>query len=203
MWRTFAIRISLMLLTTSLHGCALIQSNTEPEKEVEDSPQFSMQDLHALESTLFTPVTMLDPHRIQSGQIVRVVTGQNKVDADSIMVIESAMMAGRVKEVLGERIVLSDVIVINEQRAEHGVPIVNKLPYFSRLFKNTGIAYSGTSIPGEVTIDKSEILNARELTEAEFHDFPRTGGYERIGIDFDFNVPTATSAQGSELSVSR
>lgn len=203
MWRTLTIRVSLTLLIIPLHGCALIQSDTDSAKQVEDAPQLSMQDLHALESTFFTPVTTLDPHRIQPGQIVRVVTGQNQIDADSILVIESAMMAGRVKEVLGERIVLSDVIVINQHRTEQAVPIVSKVPYVSRLFKNTGVAYSGTSIPGEVTISKSEILNAQELTETEFQNFPRADGYGRIGIDFDFNVPTATSFEGSELSVSR
>ena len=100
----------------------------------------------------------------------------------------SRSFAGTVKANDGDRLVLQDVVMINEALKQSGVPIVNNVPYFSRLFKNTSAGRKGVSIPGEVALERSKILHACQLTDDSFKTIRQNGGYERIGVDFDFNV---------------
>ncbi|MBC7965636.1 MAG: hypothetical protein H7Z17_06880, partial [Fuerstia sp.] len=100
----------------------------------------------------------------------------------------SRSFAGTVKANDGDRLVLQDVVLINEGRSQTGVPVVSRVPYFSRLFKNTSVARQGVSIPGEVALERSKILHACELTDDNFRSIRQNSGDERIGIDFDFNA---------------
>ena len=87
-----------------------------------------------------------------------------------------------------DRVILQDVVMMSESRSSSGVPIVSHLPYVSRLFKNNGVARVTTHIPGEVTIELSEIICVSEVTDVDFDAVQNNGCYERIGVDFDLNV---------------
>ena len=109
----------------------------------------------------------------------------------------SRSFAGTVKANDGERLVLQDVVLINEGRSQTGVPIVNKVPYFSRCFKNTSVARQGISIPGEMALERSKILHACELTDDNFKNIRQNSGDERIGVDFDFNIADGEDAKST------
>ena len=138
------------------------------------------------------PLPKIDPQELKPGQHVRLITGErpNCDDPDILdeVLTISESFAGTVKANDGDRLVLQDVVMINETRSQTGVPIVSKVPYVSRRFKNTSVARQGISIPGEVALERSKILHASELTDDRFQTMRKNGGYERIGVDFDFNV---------------
>ncbi len=110
----------------------------------------------------------------------------------------SRSFAGTVKANDGERLVLQDVVLINEARSQTGVPVLSEVPYFSRLFKNTGVARQGVSIPGEMALERSKILHACELTDDNFKNIRQNGGDERIGVDFDFNIADGLEAKSHQ-----
>ena len=82
----------------------------------------------------------------------------------------------------------------NHGRTEQGVPIVNKLPYINRLFKNTGVGVERVPVLW-VSIRDIASLSVIEAPPSNYaapqipldtNDEPY---FERIGIDFDFNMP--------------
>jgi general secretion pathway protein D len=51
----------------------------------------------------------------------------------------------------GGTILLGGIKTMSENRIEAGVPLLNKIPYVSRLFKNVGVGRSTTSLMMMVT----------------------------------------------------
>ncbi|MFZ5830597.1 MAG: hypothetical protein ACOY3P_10945 [Planctomycetota bacterium] len=81
-------------------------------------------------------------------------------------------LRGTVKSVDGDKIVLADVARISE--ATNGLPILEKVPYASRLFKNKAVA--ADPVRGDVTIARSEIESLQRIDPA---DVPN----ERLGVE--------------------
>ena len=197
MWRHVCGLSLLAFLASCGSGCSLVQS---PDSAVttEEQPPRSIQPVATLEVFLCNdqgPLPKIDPQELKPGQHVRLITGENR-SGDFLEEVEmlTRSFAGTVKANDGDRLVLQDVVMINEARKQTGVPIVNHVPYFSRLFKNTSVAREGVSIPGEVALERSKILHACELTDESFKTIRQNGGYERIGVDFDFNVADSGDA---------
>ena len=83
--------------------------------------------------------------------------------------------------------------VTREAREEHGTPILSKVPYVNRLFKNTGVGMERLPVYW---------VPIRQIATAQVLQAPPDGYvapqlaintddrpyFERIGIDFDFNV---------------
>ena len=212
MWQKLVGASLTAVLTTCVAGCSLVQSE---KSNIQTDPGFGCRELWqpAEESNAQTkrarqpgvqPVATLDfflvneqgrmpkidPQELKPGQHVQLLTGEN-LSGDFLDEVEmfTRSFAGRVKANDGERLVLQDVMMINEARSMTGAPIFrSKLPYFNRFFKNTSVAPQGVSIPGEVALERSKILHASELTDDSFKTIRQNGGYERIGVDFDFNV---------------
>ena len=134
-------------------------------------------------------IPKLDPKQLKAGQHVQILTGGVPDTHVPEIMIHSTMIAGTVKVMDGDRVVLQDVVLINEARSQNAVPIVSKVPYVSRRFKSTGPPRrQGISIPGEIALERSKILHACELTGDNFKTIRQNGGEERIGVDFDLNV---------------
>ena len=209
MWRTFVVVALISLVTTSINGCAMIQPGAEPDRHDASKSSPDQQVLNNLEAEVFLLASTgsrekLDLQQLNPGQHVQLITGSKRsASSGDALILDSAVMAGTVKELVGDSVVLSDLILFNEYRSTTSTPILRKVPYLSRLFQNTFVARTRTPIPGEITIEKSEILHANDLTEAEFLAFPKTGGHERIGIDLDFDIPSATDEPAPTVSVSR
>ncbi|MCX7388782.1 MAG: hypothetical protein DWI22_15500 [Planctomycetota bacterium] len=203
MWQTIVGRFSCAVLTTCFAGCSLVQP---PDSVVstEDRPPLVGQPVATLEVLLFNeqgPLPKIDPKELKPRQHVRLITGEtpscDDLDIRDEVLIMSRSFAGTVKANDGERLVLQDVVLINEGRSQTGVPIVNKVPYFSRCFKNTSVARQGISIPGEMALERSKILHACELTDDNFKNIRQNGGDERIGVDFDFNIADGEDAKST------
>ena len=199
MWRHVGDLSLLAFLASTCSGCSLVQP---PDSTVstEERPPRSIQPVATLDVFLFNdqgPLPKIDPQELKPGQHVRLITGENQnLSGDFLDEVEmhTRSFAGTVKANDGEQLVLQDVVMINEARSQTGVPILSKVPYVSRLFKNTCVAREGISIPGEIALDRSKILLACELTDDNFATIRQNGGHERIGVDFDFNVADSRNA---------
>ena len=149
----------------------------------------SMDELGELETHFAAPddiVRQFDPSRLKAGQHVQIVTGVPPETLPQAILSLLSGIAGTVKEVSADRVILLDVVIISARPTQHTVPIAGKVPYFGRLFKNSsGDRREVTPVPGEVAIELSEILHARELTDTAFEQVKQYDA-ERIGVDFDF-----------------
>jgi hypothetical protein len=194
MWQNLFGASLIAALTTCVAGCSLVQPAAQSVSNADYRPQPGGQPEMTFDVILFNeqgPLPKIDPQDLQPGQHVRLITGETPScddrDIHAEVLMFSRSFAGTVKANDSERLVLQDVVLINEAR-QTGVPVVSRVPYFSRLFKNTSVARPGVSIPGEVALERSKILHACQLTDDSFKNIRQNGGYERIGVDFDFNV---------------
>ena len=211
----------IAVLTTWLAGCSLVQT---AESNVPTEPEFGCRELwhpeeesnaqtkrgrqpggHAVANLDVFLVNeqgrlpKIDPKELKPGQHVQLLTGEN-LSGDFLDAVEmfTRSFAGTVKANDGDRLVLQDVVMIHEARSQTGIPVLSKVPYVSRLFKSTGVGRKRVSIPGEVALERSKILHACELTDDNFKAIRQNGGYERIGVDIDFNVADGEDATSQQ-----
>lgn len=186
MWRNLTALSLIAAVSTCFAGCSLVQP-AELNVRHELTPQTRLEFVKDAEAFLVeceTSVPTLDPKQLKVGQHIQILTGGVPVTDFPEFIALPTKVAGTVKVISNGRVVLQDVVMINDRRTQQAVPIVSKVPYVSRLFKNTGVGREVASVPGEVAIELSEILHAKALTDAEFEDIQKYG-VERIGVDFD------------------
>lgn len=102
---------------------------------------------------------------------------------------EKRTLAGRVVSVDEDSIVLDEVVLIDEStRQTSGIPIVQKVPYVNRLFKNTGVSVQPVAIPGQVHVPLRDIQQVESVAATSWPSVQQNG-FQRIGVDFDFTIP--------------
>jgi hypothetical protein len=190
MWRSLTSLSFIAIMSTCFAGCSLVQSEESHVKQ-ELSPPTRLEfpkNIEAFFAESEASVPKLDPQQLNAGQHIRILTGGVPLTDFPEFIALPTEVVGTVKVVDSDRLVLQDVVMINEARSHSGVPILSKVPFTSRLFKNTSVGRSSTAVPGEVTLDLSKILHASELTEGEFAAMQKHGRPERIGVDFNVDV---------------
>lgn len=100
---------------------------------------------------------------------------------------EPRSIAGRVLEINADEVVLGEGVSFDEPVVKYRQPMLQKVPYFGRLFKTTGVGVMPTPIPGEVRLVKSSVLGACPIPDSEWEPFRQQRHFERIGVDFDFD----------------
>ncbi|MFO0999735.1 MAG: hypothetical protein U0936_05315 [Planctomycetaceae bacterium] len=124
---------------------------------------------------------------LQAGQQVRLVTSASTLaemkDGGNVNTTE---YVGTVDAIDADNIVLKDASLVTRARVVRGTPILSRVPYVSRMFKNTSEAKETHPLPHGVTIPRAKIMVALEA-----------GGeiVERIGVDFDFNADANGSVE--------
>lgn len=101
--------------------------------------------------------------------------------------MEPRIVAGRVLAMNADEVVLSECIGFEGPIAKRRQPLLQKVPYFGRLFKVTGIGVTPTPVSGEVRLAKASVVGAYPIPESEWESFHQQPHFERIGVDFDFN----------------
>lgn len=87
----------------------------------------------------------------------------------------------------------------NHGRTERGVPVLNKVPYVSRLFKNTGVGVERVPVLW-VSIREISAVSVIEAPPSNYVapqlplDTSDEPYFERIGVDFDFNAPSTSAS---------
>ena len=185
-WATLALWTS---------GCSLVQP-VESKVQPEPALQMSMDELRELQSFLIqgeTSVPTLDPKQFHVGQHVHMIAGDSPETLDQEVRLLTSSIAGTVKEANADHVVLQDVMMVKTGRSQ-GVPVVGKVPYISRLFRNSGVGRMSTAVPGTLTIELSSILHASEVSDVEFEAMQKNAQPQRIGVDYDFDIPDARLA---------
>ena len=100
---------------------------------------------------------------------------------------EPRSIAGRVLEMNADAIVLGDCVSFEAPVVNHPQPLLQKIPYYGRLFKMTGVGVTPTPIPGDVRLEKSSVLGACEIPASEWEWFRQQPHFARIGVNFDSN----------------
>ena len=187
MWRILTGLSFVAAISTYFAGCSLL---LHPAESNAPSTQINMYVREESETASVPPDFMmshLDLSQLKAGQHVQIWTGSPPEDfLEEILCLFSGI-AGTVKEVSADRVVPQDVVMISAKPTQHGVPVASKVPYFGRLFKNTGVRREVTPVPGEVAIELSEILDAKVLSCKLFAPALKYGA-ERIGVDFDYSA---------------
>jgi hypothetical protein len=186
--------ISITLLVIA--GCAgLSSSGTTSSNSRGEAVSCDTAMLHRIESSFH----VIDPSALQiqlkdlqAGQQVRLVTSASTLeemkDGGSI---DTTEYVGTINAIDADNIVLTDASLVTIAKVARGTPIVSRVPYFSRMFKNTSLAKDIHPLPHGVTIPRSKVIVALGAG-SEFE--------ERIGVDFDYNAHGNESGLRDEVT---
>jgi len=97
-------------------------------------------------------------------------------------------VAGTIVSVDEDVLVLKNAVKLTEGRTMTGTPIASKIPYVSRLFKNSGVGRTTISIPGEVSIVRTKIQGIGNLTADDLAGLHQTSDSMKMGVDFDYQA---------------
>lgn len=189
--------MTVSILLSALFGCAGLASPRTMSSDAGSEPVHAdVATLHRIERG----VQVIDPSGsqielkdLQAGQQVRLVTSastpEEMKNGGSLNMTE---YVGTIDSVDADNIVLKDASLVTNATVQRGTPIVSRVPYISRMFKNTSIARDVQPLPHGVTVPRSKIIVALR---------PETQFVERIGVDFDYNAEANETVQRDEVSL--
>lgn len=189
--------ISIPLLVIS--GCAGLAST---EVMSSSTPGEAMHSDRATFHRIESGFQVVDPSALQiqlkdlqPGQQVRLVTSASTVaEMRNGGSLNTAEYVGTIDAIDADNIVLKDASLVTRAKVMRGTPIVNRVPYVSRLFKNTSVGQETHSLPHGVTVPRSKVIAALDAdSEIEVR--------ERIGVDFDFNAHANESVLRDEVTL--
>ncbi|MBS0206797.1 MAG: hypothetical protein JSS49_28315 [Planctomycetes bacterium] len=126
--------------------------------------------------------------RVQTGEYCEIQALLPAADAGVNSPHPTGRIAGRVASIDETTIVLADAVRFHPQEFHsHDTGMVSKLPYLNRLFKNSGVRVDAVPLPGEIRIPKVAVRGLSVIDPESWPSY-RQDGFERIGLDFDFNM---------------
>ena len=179
-----------------ISGCAGLASTEAMSSSAPGEAVVSdMATLHRIESS----IQVVDPSALQielkdlqAGQQVRLVTSASTLaemkDGGNVNTTE---YVGTIDAIDADNIVLKDASLVTRAKVVRATPIMNRVPYFSRMFKNTSIGQETHPLPHGVTVPRSKVIVAIG-TGAEV--------VKQIGVDFDFNADTNGTAERTHVT---
>ena len=186
--------ISIPLLM--IWGCAgLASTETMSSSSPGEAVVSDMATLHRIESGFH----VVDPSALeiqlkdlQAGQQVRLVTSASTLaEMKEGGNVNTTEYVGTIDAIDADNIVLKDASLVTRAKVVRGTPIMSRVPYFSRMFKNTFAAKETHPLPHGVTVPRSKVIVVLGA-DSEFT--------ERIGVDFDFNADTKESVERTEVT---
>jgi hypothetical protein len=187
--------ISIPLLVIS--GCAgLASTETMSSSSSGEAVVSDMATLHRIESSF----QVIDPSALQiklkdlqAGQQVRLVTSASTLaEMKEGGNVNTTEYVGTIDAIDADNIVLKDASLVTRAKVVRGTPIMSRVPYFSRMFKNTFAAKETHPLPHGVTVPRSKVIVALGAS-SEIR--------ERIGVDFDYNADANESVERTEVSL--
>lgn len=146
----------------------------------------SMEQLHEIEQHFQKPdIQPSEIPEVKPGQHVCVFTRSTVFRTPTAVRHSIEQIAGTIISVDENVLVLNNAVKLTEGRTATGTPVVSKLPYVSRLFKNSGMGRDAIAIPGEVSISRSEIQVIDALSSEDLAALQQHADSARIGVDFD------------------
>lgn len=159
-----------LLFTLAGSGCAIMAPSgmqVTPAGMVPGQDALG-QDIDLLFNCRFDPdAEQMSHDDFRPGQEVQVITVDRRVRkkwGSEEVSRTMTLYVGAVESVDGEKIVLKDVVRMLEGRTESGVPMLQSVPYLSRMFRNSGVGRISSRMPDNVTIPREKIGGAFELS---------------------------------------
>jgi hypothetical protein len=159
-----------LLLTLAGSGCAMMAPSgmqVTPAGMVPGQDALG-QDIDLLFNCRFDPdAEQMSHDDFWLGQEVQIITVDHCVKkkwGSEEVSRTMTLYVGTIEFVDGEKIVLKDVVRMVEGRTENGVPMLQSVPYLSRMFRNSGVGRTSSRMPDNVTIPREKIGGAFELS---------------------------------------
>ena len=177
-------RVPIMLLAAIFTGC---QSGCA-------STSFPIgPDQSDLDIRQGTPVAAPDTmYGLQPGKYGEFLV--SSLPSEGASAARRTTIAGQIVTMSADEVVLTDCIRLEEPEQLSRPPFA-RVPYVNRLFKVTGVEAKSTPVSGEVRLPKSSILAATSIPEAHWPAYREGPHFERVGVDFDFNVSSNEDAR--------
>lgn len=172
-----------LILVVTISGCGVF--SPQLLNAVSDHRVPPVEALH-IAPHLFSPdgeFSSIDVSKLMPGQKVQILPGtppgkkEHWVDTGDII-------AGVVHEISETHLVLSDVVKVTYGVSHDTGTMLSRVPYVSRLFRNTAIGIATTHVPGTVTLPRAEVRASSVLTDEAYRSLSN-GKRPRIGVDFD------------------
>lgn len=193
MQRFIAVSISL----SALSGCTgLASPKTMSRSSQGEAVYVDMATLHRIESgfqVIDPSGSQVELNDLQAGHQIRLVTSaltpEEMKNGGSLNMTE---YVGTIDSINADNVVLRNASLVTNATVQRETPIVSRVPYISRMFKNTSIARDVQPLPHGVMVPRSKIIVALR---------PETQFVERIGVDFDYNAEANETVQRDEVSL--
>ncbi|MCA9009982.1 MAG: hypothetical protein KDB01_09565 [Planctomycetaceae bacterium] len=187
---------SLPITLLAISGCAgLASSGTISSRSSSEATVCDMATIHRIESgfCVIDPSDLqIQPEDLHAGQQVRLITSASTIaeikDGGSV---ETTEYVGTIDAIDANNIMLRDASLVTSAKVVRATPIVSRVPYLGRMFRNASVAQETHALPHGTTIPRSKVMAALgEGSEIR----------ERIGVDFDFSSDTNESVLRNEVA---
>lgn len=177
---------ALAVIVCALPGCTLWSLPSSSKQSIGNTATVPSVEPQIRVMTGLIPIEI---DQIKPGQYCEFAIA-GPVSPETPVTTRSPVIAGRVVSADGSGVVLTESVSIDRSARTAVRPSpFRKVPYLSRLYKNTGVGIETNSIPGEVRIPRTSIDQASTISPEQWPTI-RDGGFVRVGIDFDFDNRT-------------
>jgi hypothetical protein len=170
--------IGICLLTGCVELSAtgrVAQVGPNSDARFAEAERFHVETSAAGSSVAATDDQLPNVQNLKPGQQVRIaacVSSPEELAQGSSL--DVTQYAGTVESIDETRVILSNASVLTEHAT--GVPVVRRVPYLSRLYKNSGPSVVAEPLPHGVVLLRRQLVSVQPNM-----DVP----YERIGVDFE------------------
>ena len=182
------LQIIGICLTLAGSGCSMLAPSTHLYWQTLQAPSEDPDFDQLHRSNFDRDAKQLSPEGLKAGLQVQLLMVERQIEKKGQSPeahFKMTQYLGTVESVNAQTVVLKDAIQIIEGGATRGVPIVSKVPYFSRMFRSTGVGRESRKMPDDVTIPRNKIGGAFELSASGAETLMFLQQVERIGVDYE------------------
>jgi hypothetical protein len=184
MLRRQIIGLSLILVVS---GCSTLAPSTALYWESMQGPSDDIDFGEFHRSKFDREAKQLAQEGLKAGLQVHLllVDRQNEEDRKNSEVhLQVTQYVGKVESVDRQTVVLKEAIEIIERRSMHSVPVLSKIPYASRMFRNSGVGRESRKMSEDAIIPRDKIAGAFELSASGAESLILLRKVERIGVNY-------------------
>ncbi len=177
-----------LFLTLIVSGCSTLAPSTALYWESVQGPadDIGSDELHR--SKFDREAKQLSQEGLKTGLQVHLLLVDRQIEEDgknSEARLQVTQYVGKVESVDGQAVVLKDAIQIIEGRSMNSVPVLGKIPYVSRMFRNSGVGRESRKMSDDVVVPREKIAGAFELSASGAESLKLLQQVERIGVDYE------------------
>ncbi len=177
-----------LFLTLIGSGCSTFTPSTLLYWETLQAPA-EEPDLDQLHQSKFDrEAKQLSQGDLKAGLQVQLLLVDRQIEEDGQLPevhFHVTQYMGTVESVDGQTVVLNDAIQIIEGRSMHSVPVLSKIPYVSRMFRNSGVGRESRKMSAVVVVPREKIAGAFELSASGAETLLMLQQVDRIGVDYE------------------